>query len=470
MQVKLGMPLLDTAQHICVPGQRQVGVKSTLHQGAAAAQFKRFIDLFEDLVDRQQISLRIPWFPEECTEGAHRCADIAVVDVPVDDISDDRIGVQFLSDRICSAEQGISLGVKCESEGIGSRDTISGASSFEDLLTRICITAGGSQFFAGCWVRILAHRHPFLSTREREPIVLHPPGRIVRSALGSCHRSRSHPRGVDSRLALVLATAIAVGSLTLLIALEEENLSETFICIDLGRKWSGVGDLKGDMAFPLRLEGGHIDNDTAAGVCGLPEAHRDGVSRDSEVLDTSGERKRVGRNDAAVGGDVYKGATIKLLRIDNRTVHICEYLELVRDAQVVPIGRDAVGNDSHFATIFIGAFSHLGRREWFDHAVFHGHPSNPTVRLHGHRSPPRHFLENKNKSQKRTGGRPDRVHPAILACHRARISIGFRNSLSWLRNYRIADMYRFEASRAPHTLRRDPRCSPLHETHLALKW
>ena len=155
---------------------------------------------------------------------------------------------------------------------------------------------------------------------------------VVRSALGSCHRSRSHPRGVDSRLALVLATAIAVGSLTLLITLEEENLSKPFICIDLGRKWSGVGDLKGDMAFPLRFEGGHIDNDSAAGVCGLPEAHRDGVSRDFEVLDTSGERKRLGRNEAAVGGNVYKGAIIKLLGIDNSSSNPAQLVGLVLQA------------------------------------------------------------------------------------------------------------------------------------------
>ena len=49
-------------------------------------------------------------------------------------------------------------------------------------------------------------------------------------------------------------------------AFEEEDLGDALAGVDAGREGGGVADLDGDVALPLGLEGGDVDDDAAAGV------------------------------------------------------------------------------------------------------------------------------------------------------------------------------------------------------------
>src|SRR3954463_3653302 len=103
-------------------------------------------------------------------------------------------------------------------------------------------------------------------------------------------------------LLLVLALLVGITGLAnvVCVRLEEEDLAYPFVGVNLGGQGSGIADLQSDVAFPLRLERGHVGNDSAAGVGGF--AHTDGqyVPRNAEVLDRAGQREAVGRHDAHI--------------------------------------------------------------------------------------------------------------------------------------------------------------------------
>ena len=141
---------------------------------------------------------------------------------------------------------------------------------------------------------------------------------------------------------LVLALLVGVRDLARLVALEEEHLGDALVGVDLGGQRRGVGDLEGDDALPLRLERRHVHDDPAARVGRLADADREHVARDAEVLDGAREGEGVGRDDADVALEVDEGARVEVLGVDDRGVDVGEDLELVGDADVVAVGRDAV--------------------------------------------------------------------------------------------------------------------------------
>src|SRR5690606_41710377 len=61
----------------------------------------------------------------------------------------------------------------------------------------------------------------------------------------------------------ILAGAVLVGDLARLVSFQEQELAGSFIGIDFCRQRRGVGKFQRHMAFPLRLERGHIDDDAA---------------------------------------------------------------------------------------------------------------------------------------------------------------------------------------------------------------
>ena len=54
--------------------------------------------------------------------------------------------------------------------------------------------------------------------------------------------------------------------LALLVGHEEEHLGNALVGINPGRQGCGIRDLQGDKSLPLGFKGGHIDDDTAAGI------------------------------------------------------------------------------------------------------------------------------------------------------------------------------------------------------------
>src|SRR3546814_4559980 len=77
-----------------------------------------------------------------------------------------------------------------------------------------------------------------------------------------------------------------------------------------------------DLALPLGLERGHVDDDPAAGVGALAQAHHQHVARDAEELDRASQRERIGRDDAHVRLDVDEAARVERLGVDDGRVDV----------------------------------------------------------------------------------------------------------------------------------------------------
>jgi hypothetical protein len=100
------------------------------------------------------------------------------------------------------------------------------------------------------------------------------------------------------------------------------------------------------MAFPAGLERSHVDDDPAARIGRLAEADDEHVARHPEIFDGPRQREAVRRDDADVGLAVDEAVGGEILGVDDRVVDVGEDLELVGDAGVVAVGRQAVADQS----------------------------------------------------------------------------------------------------------------------------
>jgi hypothetical protein len=196
-----------------------------------------------------------------------------------------------------------------------------------------------------------------------------------RAAVPHEYRDRLQLGQHDPCLLLVFAGFVFVADVGWLVALEEEDLAQALIGVNLGGQGRAIGDFKRDKAFPLRLKGGYVDDDAAAGVRGLADADGQNVTRDFEVLNRARQGERVGRNEHERALDVDERAFVKVFGVDNGGVDVGEDLEFVGDAQIVPVRGDAVRDY---------AFTHLAVIERTDHSMFLGHAADPAVTFDCH--------------------------------------------------------------------------------------
>lgn len=177
----------------------------------------------------------------------------------------------------------------------------------------------------------------------------------------------------------VFAFSVFIGSFAHFVALEEEHLRYAFSSVDFGRQRRGVGEFERYIAFPFRLERGHVHDDAAAGISGFAQAHGEHVAWDAEIFHRARQRERVGRDDAAVvfhGNEVFR---VEVFRIDDGAVDVGEDFEFVGAADVVAVAGGAVGNNAAAALLF-----DLVRLERLDHAVLFGHAAYPLVGFDAH--------------------------------------------------------------------------------------
>src|SRR6185503_368425 len=120
----------------------------------------------------------------------------------------------------------------------------------------------------------------------------------------------------EDLLGLVLPLLVRVRDLAHLVALEEEDLGDALVGVDLRGQRRGVGDLEGDDALPLRLEGRDVHDDPAARVGRFPDTDRHHVARDAEILDRAGQGERVRRDHADVALEVDEGARVEALGVN----------------------------------------------------------------------------------------------------------------------------------------------------------
>ena len=129
------------------------------------------------------------------------------------------------------------------------------------------------------------------------------------------------------------------------------------------------------MAFPTWLERRHIHNDSAACIGRFAKADDQHIARHAEILDRACQSKAVGRDDADVGLAVDKAFRVELFGVDHRAVDVGKNLELVGDAGVIAIRRQAIADASVAA---------LRLDKGFNHGVSFGLFADPDVGKDGH--------------------------------------------------------------------------------------
>ena len=75
-------------------------MQPALHQNARAAQRDRLVNLFANFIERAHISVRRAGPAIEGAERADDVADVRVVDVAVDDVGDDVVGMLALANLV----------------------------------------------------------------------------------------------------------------------------------------------------------------------------------------------------------------------------------------------------------------------------------------------------------------------------------------------------------------------------------
>ncbi len=138
-------------------------------------------------------------------------------------------------------------------------------------------------------------------------------------------------------MALIFAAAIFVGGFADFVGFKEENLGDAFVGIYLGGERGGVGELKGDVAFPLGLEGRDVDDDAAAGVGAFSETNGEDVAGYAEVFDRAREGEAVGWDDDVIVFDVKEVFGVEVFGIDDGAVDVGEEFEFVGAANVIAV-------------------------------------------------------------------------------------------------------------------------------------
>src|ERR1044072_3198871 len=93
MKLKRWIFLMKRTQQVFVPFDAEVGMQSTLHQNSGTAKRNRLIDLLADFFECANVSIRRARPAIERTERANHAADAGVINIAVDDVSADVVGV-----------------------------------------------------------------------------------------------------------------------------------------------------------------------------------------------------------------------------------------------------------------------------------------------------------------------------------------------------------------------------------------
>src|SRR5262245_3108690 len=83
----------------------QVRMNAALHQNARSAELDRFLDLLVDDIIRKNVGFRIALDAIESAEGAELSAHVCVIDVAVDYVTDDAVGMQPPANGVRSIRQ-----------------------------------------------------------------------------------------------------------------------------------------------------------------------------------------------------------------------------------------------------------------------------------------------------------------------------------------------------------------------------
>ena len=117
---------LHRAKEVFVPSDRQVRVVPALQQQLTAADADGLVDLLEDLVEAQDVAVGRADGPVERAEVAPRHADVRVVDVAVDDVGDDAVGMPARARGVGQLPEHLGRRAGVQGERVLPRESLSG--------------------------------------------------------------------------------------------------------------------------------------------------------------------------------------------------------------------------------------------------------------------------------------------------------------------------------------------------------
>ena len=126
VQLEVRVARLHAAEQILVPGDRQVGVVAALQQQLVAAERPGLVDLAEDLLEAEDVAFGMADGAVERAEVAAGDADVGVVDVAVDDVGDDAVGMLAPPDRVGHPSEPQRRGVAVEVQRLVTRQPAAG--------------------------------------------------------------------------------------------------------------------------------------------------------------------------------------------------------------------------------------------------------------------------------------------------------------------------------------------------------
>src|ERR1017187_199254 len=94
--------LLDAAEQVFVPLDLEVGMQPALHENAGAAEVDGLLNLLVDSLVGEDVAFGVAHGPVESAEAAELGTEIGVVDVAIDDVGNDSLGVPLAAHRIGS--------------------------------------------------------------------------------------------------------------------------------------------------------------------------------------------------------------------------------------------------------------------------------------------------------------------------------------------------------------------------------
>ena len=127
MELERRISGFDRTEQILVPRQRQIRVVSSLQQELHAANGDRFVDLPEQLLEAEHVSVRRPDRPIERAEVALRDADVRVVHVAIDDVRHHALGVLARPHLVGELPEKRRRRVPVQRERILAAQTLAGA-------------------------------------------------------------------------------------------------------------------------------------------------------------------------------------------------------------------------------------------------------------------------------------------------------------------------------------------------------
>src|SRR5690349_16566942 len=101
--MNLWKALPDAAQHLFVPIDLQIRMQSALHQYAGTAKFHGLTNFVVNGFELEYVALfglRSLQRTIKSTERAIFCAEIGVIDVPIDDVGDHALRMELATDGV----------------------------------------------------------------------------------------------------------------------------------------------------------------------------------------------------------------------------------------------------------------------------------------------------------------------------------------------------------------------------------